>query len=109
MGEPVGPEYTVGIPCPQCWGPGKPFGDVPTPKFVSITFTGLVGIWAPANHKWIGQQDPLMPCLWDFEDATFVGTYYFVPGITGVYLAFKPGLFPFIDFFGGDCDANVVG
>ncbi|GAI03414.1 unnamed protein product, partial [marine sediment metagenome] len=40
MGEPVGPEYTVGIPCPQCWGPGKPFGDVPTPKFVSITFTG---------------------------------------------------------------------
>jgi len=109
MGDPVGDNYTPGNPCNRCWGPGKAFGDVPTPKYVSIIFSGLTGIWAPANHKWIGQQDPLNACLWDFEDATFLGTYYFYDGGTGVYLGFKPDLFPFLDIFSGPCDNNVGG
>ncbi len=107
MGDPVGDPYVVGNPCTLCWGPGKAFGDVPTPKYVSITFSGLPPPFDIANHKWIGQQDPLNACLWDFEDAIFLGTYYFAFGVTGVYIAFKPGLFPFLDIAGPECDANI--
>ena len=109
MGDPVGPEYTVGIPCPCCWGVGKPFGDEPTPKYASITFSGLPGIWAPANRKWIGQQRPAIPCLWDFEDATFQGYYAFLGVITEVYLAFKPDFVPFVTYVSGPCDDGLKG
>ncbi|GAH72725.1 unnamed protein product, partial [marine sediment metagenome] len=94
MGEEPGPEYTPGAICGNCWGPGRPFGDVPTPKYASITFSGLVGIWAPANKKFIGTQDPLAACIWRFEDAIFTGWYLYGDALTEVLLAFKPGNMP---------------
>ena len=108
MGEPVGPEYTPGELCTTCWGPGKPFGEGPTPKYVAITFSGLTGIWAACNHKWIGQQNEAMPCVWYFEDETFTGYWEFHP--YGTYTEIEAKWDPdiWIGFHGDVCSADFI-
>lgn len=107
MGDPVGPEYTAGIQCPDCWGFGKAFGDVPTPKYASITFSGLLPPWDVANKKFIGEQDPLIPCKWDFEDATVIGNYVMNIAFSRVQLEMKDHSEDPEEWFGGACDDNI--
>lgn len=40
MGTPL-PENPVGITCSNCWGPGEPFGNKPTPKIVTVQLFDL--------------------------------------------------------------------
>lgn len=41
MGTPVNKQEPANL-CPICWGPGKPFGDPPTPQIVQIRLTRLL-------------------------------------------------------------------
>lgn len=71
MGTPVPPIEPVnpGEPCPACWGEGKPFGDNPTPKHVTVTLSGIL----PGEY-WEGDGEPSLngtfdltqvnPCIW---------------------------------------------
>jgi len=86
MGEPVGSEYGGGDDCLQCWGLGKPFGDVDTPKYVYITWTGLVGGLAPANKTFIATQNPVEPAQWLFNDGIFSGNWFYSPGDSKAFI-----------------------
>jgi len=103
MGEPVGDQYTSGDDCTICWGLGKPFGDVPTPKKIYITWSGLLDLFAPANGPHIGIQDPLVPYLWIFTDATFSGDWTFQPTFTRGLILLNANPAIFIWVFGDVC------
>ncbi len=75
MGNPVGAAFTAGDPCLVCWGVAKPFGPVPTPLFVKITFTGLAGLCSDGNQTFIAIQREFSPCEWEFEAPNFFGTW----------------------------------
>jgi len=61
VGTPIPPEadYSDGSPCPDCFGPGKPFGDIPTPKKIQITFEGI----EPANCNCTEHNEPPVPAI----------------------------------------------
>lgn len=40
MGTPID-HPTAGKPYAVCWGSGKPFGDIPTPNIIGVTFEGI--------------------------------------------------------------------
>lgn len=48
MGTPID-KSPNGLPCPNCWGVGKPFGSGLPPLFVTLTFSGIVT--GPAWHS----------------------------------------------------------
>ena len=57
-----------GLPCPICWGSDKPFGELPTPKYIIVRFSGLLPgeLYAPDTpfpplEVWV-KQDPDFPC-----------------------------------------------
>ena len=75
MGEPIGDEFIPGMICVGCWGIGQTFGDVPTPLYVRITFTGLTGGCAAANRTFIATQSGVNPCLWEFDAIDFGGSW----------------------------------
>ena len=52
LGTPL-PLNEPGLACPVCWGPGKPFGPGPTPKFIKLTFTGI-----HVGSSWFGSGYP---------------------------------------------------
>jgi len=108
MGEPVGDEYEVGNDCLECWGPGKTFGDVSTPKKIFITWAGLGGIWAGGNKTFIGIQDSVEPCLWHYNDGVFEGFAGFDAGASGCQLKFI-GATPYVQASGGLCAKTLVG
>lgn len=95
MGETPNP-YEPGDDCNICWGVGKKWGDYPTPKHVNITFAGLVGICADANQTFVATQDPVNPCLFNFNDGTW-GGFWNAPG--GVHAISLVHLAPFWNCF----------
>ena len=102
MGEPVGDEYESGDSCAQCWGPGKTFGDVSTPKKIFITWAGLSGIFAGGNKTFIGIQEPGAPCLWHYNDGVYEGFGGFDAGASGCRIKLV-GATPFVLASGGWC------
>ena len=91
MGTPLPPNEPA-VPCPTCWGPGKPFGDSVTPHAVSLTFTGLkpAEFWIPAAEQSILIPHLCVntgsPCQWHL----FFGNYAIalVWGPAGTILSF---------------------
>jgi len=77
MGEPVGDEYTAGDDCGICWGLGKPFGDVPIPEKVFVTWTGLIAPFIDGNKTFIATQNWLTPCMWEYDDGEFIGNWFY--------------------------------
>lgn len=72
MGTPL-PENPVGEPCPNCWGPGKPFGIESTPEILTIQLFDLEEgfFWDP--NIAIAATFPTqlfqtgLPCIWHAE------------------------------------------
>lgn len=69
MGTPL-PKIEPGADCTQCWGAGKPFGDGPTPKYITVLIAGVVKgpLWVSTdpelpNGSYFCKQQ-LSPCLW---------------------------------------------
>ncbi len=61
--------YEAGDDCNICWGVGKPFGDIPTPKEVTATFEGVISCnagWVPDGPYTLEQLDAA-PCRWEYE------------------------------------------
>lgn len=85
MGEDPEP-YEPGDGCDICWGPGKAFGDYPTPRYVNITYAGMVGDCAEGNQTFVATQSGIFPCLWTFDDGTFFGIWQAGPGNSRVTL-----------------------
>lgn len=68
-------EYVTGAACANCWGSGKTFGDIDTPKRITITGSGFAGACAPCNDTFIAEQDVFAPCLWKFNNGTVLGSW----------------------------------
>lgn len=87
----------AGVPCTECWGSGKPFGDGPTPRTIQVTFAGIVTgpSWTlpdgnPVSGTFTLTQSGLGPCLWVFLDATWDIEAFWFDGET-VVLARRVG------------------
>lgn len=76
MGYPVD-ESEAGLLCRICWGLGKPFGNVHTPKRLYMTASGFVPPVDGANGVFILTQDPVLPCYWDGPKGDYIGYFEF--------------------------------
>lgn len=96
MGTPIPPRVrpplsAVGIPCGDCWGPFRTFGDIPTPSQVQVTVSGInIGPnWVPSdgppiNGVLILPQVTGRSCsFWDDVEGWRVGALLFVQGGNG--------------------------
>ena len=103
MGHPPGNQYIHGVDCPNCWGLGKTFGETYTPAEVFLTWSGFVGDWAGANKAFVGIQDPLFPCFWEFEDSVYQGWWTFDAAATVAYIWLKADPLDDVEAFGALC------
>ena len=108
MGEPVGDEYSPGDDATVCWGLGKTFGDVSTPKSVYLTFTGLLGGWINANKTFIATQRVGFPFIWDFDDGNFVGFWTYTAINCSARVSSPGGGAPHFTLFGNFCALVAV-
>jgi len=78
MGTPIDIEgdYEEGNPCTRCWGPGKPFGDVPTPKYMVLNVSGVFPCPPneknPPNGSWLLTQAEGFPCAWNLTTSNYI-------------------------------------
>lgn len=107
MGDPVGDEYPAGDPCGWCWGLGKPYGDVDTPKDVFLTWSGLPAPYIAANKTWKATQDPVHPCLWYWSDGIFQGYWNYQEFFTIAFIR-EFGAPGGQDAFGGVCSMECT-
>lgn len=116
MGNPSDPGdngYDEGQNCPECWGPGRPFGDIPTPKKVTATFAGVAHCtagWVPDGEYVLTQPAPPSLCTWDlvFDGVLFRWTW---GAPVGMKISVElPGDPPSRYFFdqGIDCETSFV-
>lgn len=84
MGTPL-PPNEPGDLCLTCWGPGKVFGDIETPKYAWMTVTNVSPgeNWNPAleallltPHMLIQQ---IFPCNYALNDGHFAWLWQFLP------------------------------
>lgn len=90
--------------CANCWGPGKTFGDVPTPGTVLATVYGIEkgtnwigGDPEPPNGEYTLTQNLANPCRFDWSDGTWlihwwaytVGGSLFTIELIGIEFAFE--------------------
>lgn len=68
-------EYVEGAVCDRCFGIGKTFGDIPTPKRVTMTGSGFIGVEAVCNGTFILTQDGGNPHRWLFDDGVAAGEW----------------------------------
>ncbi|GAH87122.1 unnamed protein product [marine sediment metagenome] len=77
MGTPLPPNERGDL-CNVCWGPGKPFGDTPTPHVIIARLTSLLPgeFWdAPAEQLLLVShylEQKVAPCEWSINDGSFV-------------------------------------
>jgi hypothetical protein len=90
MGDPID-EYEEGQQCTICWGPGKTFGDYPTPKHVYLTGSGFVGACAVCNGKFIATQSPVAPCGYTFDDGSAKGALTYGVAVTTFQMGISGG------------------
>ncbi len=87
MGTPL-PKNEPRDDCTICWGPGKPFGDSPTPRFIAAQFTQFL-----PGQLWLPEYDILLlttrdlepidaPCQWQIIAAGFQWFLNFTPDFT---------------------------
>lgn len=67
MGDKAVP-YEPGDQCGWCWGDGKPFGDVITPKYLYMTGSGFPPICDNCNDTFVLTQDPVNHCFWWLDE-----------------------------------------
>lgn len=103
MGEPVGNQYTAGDTCEWCWGPGKIFGDVFTPKYLYLTWAGLAPPFDVGNKKFIVTQDEDLPCIWTGWDENVFVYWLHTDFLTEAYIAMLPGEIPWFTAVGALC------
>ena len=70
---------TMCAECSNCWGPGKTFGDIPTPSETQLSLYGIEkgndwnpGDPEPPNGTYTLSQDPLNPCRFNWSDGTWL-------------------------------------
>lgn len=69
------PRNEPGEPCNVCWGLGQPFGDVTTPKFINMEFSGFDQgeFWDPDREQQLNASHLLEqtanPCTWVIVDS----------------------------------------
>lgn len=76
MGYPI-EEYEEGDSCTICWGSGKTFGAIPTPKRIEMTGSGFAGVFAVCNNTFIADQTALNACRYEFYIGTVNGILIF--------------------------------
>ncbi len=108
MGEPVGDEFVPGLVCTNCWGLGKPFGNVPTPEQIFVTFAGMTGNGAGGNKTFLGTQLSFNPCQYVFSDANYRGDIIWDAIITELKLFHIPTSLQVFFGFGGACQTIFV-
>ena len=77
LGTPLPPNEPGSI-CENCWGPDKPFGPGPSPKYVKVNIRD-VQVFSPyegdaidiPNGTWFLRQT-VDPCIWKFESGNVV-------------------------------------
>ena len=91
MGTPID-RSPAGVPCVNCWGSSKTFGDVFTPKYVTVAVTGIEKgtRWIPAdgnppNGVYDLAQDLSLPCKFANYDNGYVIELFYWPA----YSAFQ--------------------
>jgi len=89
----VVPPVAPGGLCPQCWGPGKAFGDGLTPSIIVATFEGIekgpswtVGMPEPRNETFELPQLPGFSCIWRLVDGGLQLGIQFLPDRSDVIL-----------------------
>lgn len=98
-------QFESGASCANCWGPGKTFGDISTPKRIYVTGSGFAGACAVCNGTFIAEQDPFSPCLWTFNNGIVLGSWSVGPVFTIFYLAIVGGADCFLQT-GGLCSVT---
>ena len=95
MGTPL-PPNEPGEDCTRCWGPAQPFGTGPTPKVLTLKFTGLQQgeFWVPeaeqsllAPHSCI---QTFFPCQWDEFAPSWFARVAFGDVATRISLTYTP-------------------
>lgn len=92
MGTPLPPNQP-GPNCGLCWGPGKPFGDFQTPRFITVTLTGIApgDDWNPAHEQLLLTphllDQVITPCDWDIRDGIFLWNIRFTTSGTSASIS----------------------
>jgi len=104
MGQPIGNQYIPGENCSSCFGSGKAFGDIQTPKEVFLIFGGLTWPFSRVEIAFIAIQNVDYPCFWSYADANWMAMWSFTNTTTTAQIV-EAGFPPrFLDFAGGPCE-----
>jgi len=127
MGTPIDIEgdYTEGNACTICWGPGKTFGDVPTPKFLCLNVSGIEKCPGapvdPPNGYWVLEQRADFSCMWERTLGPYYIAWWFEAALTfcwiwdramvnlWLFADNKPKCSNFVDSSLGLCGAGKYG
>lgn len=109
MGTPIPPNEPANN-CAQCWGPGKAFGDFPTPRFMSVELTKFLPgeFWLPEYELLLLTTHDLVqlgpPCQWQVVAPPFQWFLNYAPGFTFFMVAHTPtGKLAFFEPNAPDC------
>ena len=93
MGFVIYPDgYESGNACVKCWGVGKKFGDVDTPKFIYAYFYGIEKSlnWLPwmgqPGNGWYKMEQQVNPCIWQSPDVLPRASLSFTLNTTSIQL-----------------------
>jgi len=87
MGTPLPPNEPGNL-CSYCWGPGKEFGETPTPRVLICQLFDLQPAehWDPTLEQYLWTEHYLLqtadPCVFNISDGKFAWTFYFTPTAT---------------------------
>ncbi|GAH61530.1 unnamed protein product, partial [marine sediment metagenome] len=68
--------------CETCWGNGKAFGDICTPRHINFNPSGYGGGDADFNGSFILTQTPFHSCVFDYNDGEIFAEVIFGEGAT---------------------------
>ena len=114
MGTPL-PPTKDGDPCTTCWGPAKPFGDVPTPAIAQVRLTAfLPGVFATAANQqqllvthWL-EQTP-SPCIWEITASGFLWRLVYSAQFTNLLVErVSDGKRAFVDDLPPSCELDIT-
>lgn len=98
-------EYEAGDQCVFCWGEGKPFGDILTPKRLYMTGKGFPALCAACNDTFVLTQDPDNPCFWWLDIPGFELMYQLTELGSHFFMACPGDCF---DFGAGPCLKTIT-
>lgn len=90
------PPIGAGDLCGNCWGPGKPFGDVVTPDRIEVSISGLgksvdwiPSLGEPISGKFLLNQNPAQTCFFRYDVDDYSIDIVFSAGLVGSIVTFQ--------------------